>query len=744
MKFTLSKVLVLFVYFTSFAQECNFDYYAKKGGHYLFSTYFESDQQTRRDGTCERKVGSQIYAKRIFDNGHILIEELNHYNDGEFTPQIRTQLKHTTAKGQVIGFCKEYNEKGTLIRHFEFYNDKTGRRCERETEYLPTGKLRFIHEYAFVRLSEIDSFNLSEHPPHTIDDFGYTSLIVPYGKHRWYNDQGQLIREESYDQMTFYRQDSEHLLHGKFTEFHDNGNLRTEGQFKEGNPDGMWKRYHYYGALYEQGNYRNNIKDSLWQQWDDKGKLVKESFYDQKADNPFSAVREKEYNAAGLLVSSKEINEDKQAILQEWSTQGQLIRYVRYSNGIQMNWSNTDYREFEKIWYDNGQVKSIHNKRSDTSYVSYFRNGQMERLNIGLWNGTIRWDQNNEWNIQGTRIQQTETSYGNGKNLQTFKCFHTNGNLKQEIVTENNEQLNSRYSSQGECYLKSRTLNQQLEGEYMERDTLTGNYLIAHYQNGIRHGTYIMKNEGNILFQNLSYERGCARGSHYNFWEFKSDSTHETWKRRANYLIYHQGTAPWKSMEACVAYRDSLATWLAIFNHSADLDQLNFEEMTCNSLQVQLPQVYYRNLLNEGPKEVKTMALLNLIDSLGWTWKNVKLENGTYVGLLKFNGIINPAFQTKLLREHSSFFYPDFGAMDDSHDFLPRSWETPHANITVLESHPCYAKVQYADYGHCAQFIVYADGDVEFMNRTTNWSEWKKVLEDPSIIKFDHNFYWRD
>ena len=145
----------------------------------------------------------------------------------------------------------------------------------------------------------------------------------------------------------------------------------------------MWKRYHYNGMLYQEGLYRNNIQDSLWRQWDDRGNLSKESLYDQRAENPFAPVREKEYNAAGLLVNAKEINAENQAILQEWSPQGQLIRYVRYSNGMQMNWNNADYREFEKTWYDNGQVKFIHNKRSDTSYVSYFRNGQMERLNLG-------------------------------------------------------------------------------------------------------------------------------------------------------------------------------------------------------------------------------------------------------------------------------------------------------------------------------------------------------------------------
>ena len=93
------------------AQDCNFDYYPKKGGHYLFSTYYEKDNQTPRNGNCERKIGTQFYVRRSFDKGHIVNEELNYYNDGKFTPHIRTQLNHSTKKNQQLGYCKEYNEK---------------------------------------------------------------------------------------------------------------------------------------------------------------------------------------------------------------------------------------------------------------------------------------------------------------------------------------------------------------------------------------------------------------------------------------------------------------------------------------------------------------------------------------------------------------------------------------------------------------------------------------------------------
>ena len=740
-----SDLFLLFIvgFSIAHAQDCTFDYYNKKGGHYLFSTYYNNDQSIR-EGVCERTDGTQVYEKRVFQKGHIISEELNHYNDGKFTPRTRTTLNHQAKKGKPIGELKQFNEQGTLMILWEFYNDESGRRRYKSTEFHTNGKLRFIHEYAFIRLSEIDSFNRKDHPPHTVDDFGYSSLIVPYGKHTWYNDKGVLIKEESYDKLTFYDQDAQHLLHGKYTEYHDNGKIRTQGQYKEGNPDGSWSHFHFNGRVYEQGIYRNNIKDSLWQQWDDQGKLTKESLYDYGADNPFAPVREKEYNAAGLLVSSKEINADKQAILQEWSTQGNLMRYVRYSNGMQMNWNNADYREFEKNWYDNGQVKFIHNKRSDTSYVSYFRNGQMERLNIGRWDGMIRNERITEWNIQGTRLLYIEITHGNGNNYQDVKRYYSNGNLSHREINNNKEHTDLRYSFDGKNHVKSRMINQQLQGRYEERDTLNGQFLVGHYDQGIRHGLWELKTKDSVILERLTYEHGCVQVQ--TAWGYATEDEKQRWQQRANYLIYHQREAPWESMKTCLEYRDSLAHWLRLLNESLEKQGVStdYGQLEFQALHFELPHVYYRNLIEDGIKEYRAVQLLHLIDSLGWKWKAIQLNNGTYVGTVEFKGILNPAFQMKLLGAHSQFFYPVLTSSDGRNEQgYPHTWGTPPPTSLVVQSNtPCYAKIQYTDHGHSTHVVVYSNGALEILNRTISWEGWKKILAEPS--PYDRDFYWKD
>ena len=61
------KLYVLAGFFGSIfglvGQQCQFSYYNKKGGHYLFSTYYQEDMHTLRDGVCEISENGKIYEK---------------------------------------------------------------------------------------------------------------------------------------------------------------------------------------------------------------------------------------------------------------------------------------------------------------------------------------------------------------------------------------------------------------------------------------------------------------------------------------------------------------------------------------------------------------------------------------------------------------------------------------------------------------------------------------------------------
>jgi antitoxin component YwqK of YwqJK toxin-antitoxin module len=245
-------VILVFIIppFVLVAQDCKFSYYNKKGGHYLFSTFYLDDMQTKRDGVCETKVNNKIYEKRILKNGLLVEEELNYFSQNQtIQKRIRTKMNHYPVLSKELGTMEEFSEKGILLRSWRFYLDKENRRRSQLTEYHYNGKLRFKQEYAFIRLSEIDSYHIKDHPPHTVDEFGYTCLTVPYGIHQEFDDLGNLMREQHYNTLTFYDQDSHHILDGPYKEFHSNGKPKVIATYKEGNLDSSWTSYHYNGKL---------------------------------------------------------------------------------------------------------------------------------------------------------------------------------------------------------------------------------------------------------------------------------------------------------------------------------------------------------------------------------------------------------------------------------------------------------------------------------------------------------------
>ena len=176
------KIVVLGFFCSMFvlgkAQErCEFKHHNKTGGHYLFSTYFEDDLKTKKEGVCQTLSNGRIYEKRVFKNGKIQEEILNYY---DFRPRIKTVF-YNGKKDSIICEMTIYWENGNLQQQSIFFFDKTGRRCHQQIDFHLNGKKRFANTYAFVKKSELNSiYDEKDYPPHTVDEEGYTYLQVPF------------------------------------------------------------------------------------------------------------------------------------------------------------------------------------------------------------------------------------------------------------------------------------------------------------------------------------------------------------------------------------------------------------------------------------------------------------------------------------------------------------------------------------------------------------------------------------
>ena len=726
-----------------FSQRCNFTYYNKKGGHYLFSTYFQDDMRTTRDGVCEMSENGKIYEKRVFKNGLLVEEELNFFNQYQSEKKrIRTKMNHNPILGNELGTLEEWNEKGILVNHWRFYLDKDRRRRSIITEYHHNGPLRFRKEYAFIKLSEIDSYHLKENPPHTIDAFGYTSLIVPYGKHEEFDEKGNLILEQHFNTLSTYDLDAIHLLDGPSREFHANGKLKSSGTYKEGNLDSNWISYHYNGQVHVKGMYRNNLKDGNWEVYNVQGRLTQLSTFEETAMNPFAPIKETTWNDYGIKIEEKYIEKDGRGILTKWDENGNVMRYCMFSPSSQMNWTNVSLLQYEKLYYDNRQLKSILNNlpNADTNYVSYFQNGQMERYRQNTIKDNTRFDEQKTWTSAGILLSENTTKQGKGEIYQKALIYYSSGGIKSRMEITNDLRVDEKYSTKGVLFSKKEILDSRLHGKLFELDTLSGNLTTGYYDKGIRNGEWKIQNAAGTTIISKKYKLGCTENKNAVIsWDKFSSKEQKEFKLNANTQIPQ--SAPFISWEAMLLKRDSIAYWIGLAQKALEKEGQTFEldQIETTALRFEMPQVYYIGLEKRDTSNARVKSLLRIMDSLNWKL-DVFVENGLYQGKIKLKDYFTYYLIQKYLGEHASFFYQK---LEGNQRYRGIEIDYPQRNdttISIIEMKDCYARISLTENGQNAQLIVYSDGELEFENRYYTWKEWNTLVENaPRYPKMFHD-----
>ena len=61
---------------------------------------------------------------------------------------------------------------------------------------------------------------------------------------------------------------------GYTQDFHANGQLWFEGNYKNGKQEGLHQSFHENGQLQQKGNYKEGKQDGLWEYFDEDGNLL--------------------------------------------------------------------------------------------------------------------------------------------------------------------------------------------------------------------------------------------------------------------------------------------------------------------------------------------------------------------------------------------------------------------------------------------------------------------------------------
>lgn len=98
--------------------------------------------------------------------------------------------------------------------------------------------------------------------------------------------------------VSFYKTENNKEVKVKEKLFYENGNLKLEGEIKDGKRTGIWKAYYEDGTLWSEGEFVNGERNGYGLNYYPNGKLRMEGDY----KNDKQAGKWKYYNEQGVLI----------------------------------------------------------------------------------------------------------------------------------------------------------------------------------------------------------------------------------------------------------------------------------------------------------------------------------------------------------------------------------------------------------------------------------------------------------
>ena len=252
------------------------------------------------------------------------------------------------------------------------------------------------------------------------------------------------------------------ILHGRYIEYYKNGQIKVQGNNKDGKRDGEFK------AFLRNGKSAGSVfyKD---------GKIIKSTLVNSMKDNAsFSLTTDINYN-----LNSNEIITDE-------FPNGLLKQYFIYNKNRLLDGESREYYEEGDIksishfknhipdgvfisYYQNGNMEEKYayvNGQANGEYLSYYENGKLEERYF-LKNGEIDGEAFAYYpsgKLRGKEVQKL------GKREGESIIYHENGNIKQKSTFKNDKREGDLfiYFPSGKLRQTEKYINGKIEGEVIE------------------------------------------------------------------------------------------------------------------------------------------------------------------------------------------------------------------------------------------------------------------------------------
>lgn len=704
---------------------CKYSTSSKKGGFWVFATFFQPNTTIPLEGECEKKQGNKPFLYRMFKAGRIQ-KEIVYSSQNVLISYLEMYKKK---RDSVIGEYKNFGENGKLMLHEIFYLDKNNRRCVHRKSYFPDEKLRFDQYFSWIKDSEITEYQRANHPPHMIDEDGYTYIQVPFGCEKIYDMTGQIAEEKHHQ----FRNDGTHefaSLEGPAVRYHHNGKIKESMHYKLGKLHGAFLEYNFLGDTICMGSYDMGIKKDVWRYWHDNKKIKANHLYNINGKYPFQAQKE-EWSEQGRLMLQFHFDENGIGKLKEWTDKGVLIHEQELIN-LKLDNGKESY------WYPNGQIKSYmnHTKGADTTYQEWYESGREKTLKRNYFYNNNKITSNKEWYSNGNLKEEVELTKSEFVNSFTQQKYYENGNLSYVNIRKNREQFIEEYASNGIKIRAIKLLDGKINGRFQELDS-TGQVIVdINYLNGVRHGTYKVYKKNIISYEAL-YDHGVwvqkseKKSSFFDKFSMLNATEKQnfiaTAYKNLNRLLYAPNPLQKSKLEI-----DTLAAIIWQMKRLAP----NFTSWIINTnvhnpvLNIRLVESYFRDLKTNQITSSFSKELLAGLAQLNLKLPDFNFEYGEKYINIELKDWVNMAMLKQI--------FPNINNL--MHIYQPSEKSEPSLDIrlknTKHDNHLRYSmerltinswKITIQHSLNTYHTILYGDGTIEIENQAMSWGDFLKV-----------------
>ncbi len=233
---------------------------------------------------------------------------------------------------------------------------------------------------------------------------------------------------------------------GKWTIWHENGNLARTSSYAAGKKDGSYAFYFNDGSKKEEGVWKNDQRDGLWVKYTNNGNTKKEGKYSNgKKDGVWTT-----WNDKGLIANKYLYENNK--VVDKWA-----FKYQFYSNGKEKSLKSTRNNKLDgenSSWYENGQMKSTGNFKAgkeDGNFEEWYENSQLSTKKTyveGVLTGEFStWYENGQMQNKGSNLE--------GNKDGAYSDWFDSGQMRQEGSYVDNEfYLTTRWNNEGDVLIE--------------------------------------------------------------------------------------------------------------------------------------------------------------------------------------------------------------------------------------------------------------------------------------------------